>query len=377
MKKSLKKPNTEKKSRKKAASKPASSGAVLTIKREDLLQALKVADGVVEKRATMPVLGHVLIDAGKKKCTLSATDIETHWTKSLKCEAAGAVSACVPLAVLLKEVQALHDIEDVVLSFGVETVSVNGRASIYTMPSAEFPTAPELKDGLETDIADLVTKFRRVVPAAGDSDTRYTLNTVLVDFECGKIVASDGHRMHIEDGATVPDVGAVLIPRRAVLLAIRHEASSGIKVSKTHVSLDLAGGSLVTRRVEGTYPRYSEVFPKDNAIKVSFLGTELLKVFEGALPLSNGSNAVKLVINGAIKVESLNPDLGSYSYEVPCETVGNGGKDMEFGFNAGYLIDAIKAFTTKDDDSVVMEFGGDPLTPCIINNRAVVMPMRI
>ncbi len=354
----------------------ASGPITVKFSRVDFEKTLAVARDFVEKGGTMPILTHVYLGITEVGCRLIATNLDRFWSKNIDCKPGGPVNRCVPVEVLYSEVKALPaDIELAELSFDEHTVSVNNRCQIETLPGNDFPAMPD-GGSKKAEITDLVVKTKRVLPAAGDSDTRYTLNTVCINLQKGHIAATDGHRLHIDDIEAYMDSPQLLVPTSTMQLAVKHGASDTVKYSKQHINFEVAGGTLVSRLVEGTYPDYENIIPKKNPITTRFSGTEMLKIMEGAIPLSRReSKAVRLTINGQIKVDSMNPDLGQYSWSLPCKTEGNKGKDLVIGISAKFLIDAIKAYTSKEDDSVIMELN-ESLSPILINSKAVVMPMR-
>ncbi|MEW6115648.1 MAG: DNA polymerase III subunit beta [Nitrospirota bacterium] len=345
----------------------------LTLIRNEFEECLKAALDIAERRNTMPILSHIHIKAEEGACRIEATDIENSWSKVIVANPVyGAVDMCVPLHLLAKEVSALHaDIKTVELSFKGNTVKVNGRCDIFTLRGDEFP-ALKIIEGTEVAMKGLPAKIKRVLVAAGESDTRYVLNGVYIDLQKGRIVATDGHRLHIDD-IEKSEMPSVILSRKTAGLIAKHGADT-LVFGDGHVSCALAGGVLVSRLHEGTYPNYENVIPKELPIKATFSGAEMLKVLEGAVPIAaSKSNAVKLSFNGQIDVHSTNPDIGQYHWYVPCEKTGD---DISIAINAQYLIDSIRSYTTKENDTVIMEIN-EQLTPVLINSRAVVMPMRL
>lgn len=277
---------------------------------------------------------------------------------------------CIPLDILLREVSALHaDINEVKLTFKESTVNVNGRCEIHTLPAGDFPEYKDF-DGVKVEVPGLAEKFKTVLPAAGERDTRYMLNAVLLDLDKGYIVATDGHRLHIEKTVVLKGKKAV-IPSGTAELVIKHSAEL-LKLGGNRIAFKLAGGEMTSTLMEGTYPDYEKVIPKENPIKITFKGLELLKVLDGALPATTFGNVIKLTIDGSLEIEAVNPDLAHYKWHIPCTKQG-GDKNLIIGFNARYLIDAVRSY---GKDEVVMEMS-TPLNPCVINSKAVVMPVRI
>lgn len=370
------KPAAEKPEKKAGSGGSEAEDLTLLINRKEFQEALSVARDFTDRRSSMPVLTHLLIGADTGACTLTATDLEKAWTRRLECFGDD-VRRCVPLSVLYSEVKALDaDISEVELHFTPGAVRVNRRCEIRTLPAEDFPIQAEF-EGEDIEVPGLSGKIARVLPAAGEGDTRYTLNGVYLDFEKGSMVGTDGHRMHIEQIPTAKAGQKIIIPRQTAALMAKHGSADILRVGKNAISSSLAGGLMLSRLIEGTYPAYENVIPKDNRVRLVFRGSELLKILEGAIPLTSANhNAVRMLINGRLEIETRNPDLGHYRWHIPCAIEGKDGGTLTVGFNAGYLIDAIRSYTSKDDDRVEMTLG-EALTPCMINAGAVVMPMRV
>jgi DNA polymerase-3 subunit beta len=361
---------------KKAEKKAIAKELNLTFDRKALEPALLIAKDFMGKGGAMPILNSINLKAEHGNCTLTVSDLETSWKAIIKCGGDN-INICVPLDLITKEIRALHpEIETVELKFEEDTVKVNGRCEMYTIKGEEFPSFPEPENPFEVTIDEFIQKSKRVLVAAGESDTRYTLNSIYVDLEKGNIVGTDGHRLHIEPIATKKKDGRkLIIPRKPASLIVKHCTDTSFLIGTAHVQFNLGGGTMVTRLLDGNYPDYENVIPKEIPLKVTFSATELLRVLSGAVPVSSGNKGVRLTINGKIEVEATNPGLGSYKWHLPCTSEG-----VEEGFmvslNADYLGDAVRTFTTKENDTVVMEMS-ESLSPCLINSRAVVMPMRI
>lgn len=350
------------------------AGKIVTFDRKELEPVLSIVKDFTEKKATMPVLLHVHMKTEQDTIKFTATDIDRSWTGSIPGKG-NPIDVCIPLDIFIREVKALHsDIKEVELMFTDNTVKVNGRCEIFILPGEDFPSLPNV-GSRKIDIPGFTDKIARLLPAAGEGDSRYILNAILIDLEHGYIVATDGHRMHFDRISAQKDAGQFIISRESASMIVKHKAANTMQMSKKHITFTIAGGTMMSRRIEGTYPKYENVIPQDNTIKVMFQGPDFLKVLEGALPVvADRGNTIRMSVNGKIDIETDNPGIGNYKWHVPCSSAGTA-KNFTVGFNAKYLIDAIKAFTSKEDSKVTMTFK-DPMSPCLINDRAVVMPMR-
>ena len=146
-----------------------------------------------------------------------------------------------------------------------------------------------------------------------------------------------------------------------------------LSISPTMLSWPCAGGVMMTRTVDGNYPNWRAIVPKESPIKVKFNAQAFLQTIEGVLPLSTSDKTrrVRLHINGKLEISSEQPDRGTFKWSIPCESTGKKA-DLLIGFNIQYLVDAIKAFSGTD---IMLELT-DALGPCRVNTKAIVMPMR-
>lgn len=139
-----------------------------------------------------------------------------------------------------------------------------------------------------------------------------------------------------------------------------------------YLTYPLAGGVMLTRAVEGNFPDYRSIIPKESPVKVKFSRQAFLQNIEGALPLMpSETKSVLLRVNGKLEIQTREPEKGEYKWHIPCESTGKKG-ELVLRFNIRYLVDAIRAFTCQD---VLLEIK-DQLGPCRVNTKAVVMPMR-
>jgi DNA polymerase III sliding clamp (beta) subunit (PCNA family) len=343
----------------------------LDFSRELLIEALKVAMDITERKSIMPILAHIHLKSSEKNgftlCTLEATDLQVSWIRVLHCKG-DFVDRCVPAKLLLKEVKALPDGSRVELTFTRNAVSVNGRCDIITAEGEEFPKIkvdPELMDSIP--IENLSDGLKRIFPAISTDETRYVLTSALIDSENGKVVGTDGFRMHLGD---IKGSGPrLLIPRDAVKLLTKHGAADSVKmVDDKLAAFSVAGGVIATRLMEGNFPDYANVLPKPKTT-ITFNSADFLKLLEGALAVDS-ARVVLGLDNGNLTLQSEN-GVGAYDWKLPAE-VKNPQKKFRLTFNGAFLVDALKSYP-----AVLSTLGApDGYGACLINEKAVIMPIR-
>jgi DNA polymerase-3 subunit beta len=365
----------------------------------ELSRALARSQGIVEKKTTMPILSHVLLEA-KKPGTLhvSATDLDVSVSGEHECEVAREGALAVSARHLYEIVRSLPE-ATVQLKRAqnnyLEVTSGPAEFRIVGLPAEDFPALPRFDKVRFSPVAaqDLLSMIELTAFAVSSDETRYNLNGVLFEPQGGDLcmVATDGHRLSLARRPLAADFGlkkGVILPRKglAELKKLLGEAlESGEE--KPEVRLGFAENSavvarprvtLVMRLIEGAFPDYRQVIPKQGEKAVKLGRLRFLETLRRiSLLSSDKAHAVKLdLAPGVLKVLSQNPDLGEAKEEV---TVEYQGEPLQIGFNARYLTDVLQALGTAD---VVLELADD-LSPGVVKAEgddgftAVIMPMRI
>ncbi|MCL5965784.1 MAG: DNA polymerase III subunit beta [Deltaproteobacteria bacterium] len=365
----------------------------------DLLEGLLArVQGVAERRHTMPVLSHTLLTAGGNDLTLVASDLEI----VIRC--VQGVGATEKGSVALPA-RKFYDIAKV-LPRG--PVAVAGREGNYVeisagrghfrlagLPGSEFPEMPEKPKAKPVSVdPEMFRKLvDRIAPFASSDETRYNLAGVLFEKrdvdgkQMLRMVATDGHRLAIADGE-VPGIGELLGERRMLvpkkgLLEIRKLAEGGtgsfdLSASEKFLFAGKGDTEIWIRLLEGDFPDYLQVLPKDNALRVKLRResfTEALRRVSVMAP--EKVHSVKLSFSGKqLEVSTTSPDLGEARDLLEVEY---DGAPIKIGFNGRYLLDAMNGIS---EESVLFEIK-DEVSQVLIRPekeasfQAVIMPMRI
>jgi DNA polymerase-3 subunit beta len=368
----------------------------------ELSKALGRSQGIVEKKSTMPILSHVLLEAKKGQLVVSATDLDLavssehdQGVEVLK-EGSLAVSA----RHLYEIVRALPE-QQVALKKAhnnyLEVRSGPSEFRIVGLPAEDFPALPRFEKVpfADVDAADLLDMIERTFFAVSTDETRYNLNGVFFEPSADtlRLVATDGHRLSLVErktGATFGLKKGVILPKKGLqeLRKLLSEATESGE-EKPETKLGFVENSAIVRRpgvilsmrlIEGLFPDYRQVIPKAGE-KVVKLGRERFQetLRRVSLLSTDKAHAVKLELGkGTLRVLSQNPDLGEAKEEAPVEY---GGEALKIGFNARYILDVLQVMKSKD---VSFELADD-LSPGVLRGgeeadqgfTAVVMPMRI
>jgi DNA polymerase-3 subunit beta len=365
------------------------------IEKAALLSGLYLAQGISDRKSTMPILANVLLRTdGKDKLLVAATDLNVTVTAELPCKVVNEGG----LTVGAKH---LHDI---VKSLPGEELGLKRTENQYAeiragkvdykvvgMADRDFPKLPnhrEVKFG-KVDAATLRDMIAKTFFSISTDETRYHLNGVLFesDGKVARMVSTDGHRLSkverpldggpkLEQGIIVPRKGLMEL-RRALETA---EGAVELGIHNGHLFVRVGTTALSVKLIDAQFPPYEQVIPKENdkvAIAPRLALLEALKRI--SIMSSDKTWGIKLSIaKGELKVASDNPDLGEAHEALD---VSYDGAALSIGFNAKYFIELL---AEMEGDEVKLELNGE-LDPGLVrpaDSKAgsylgVVMPMRI
>lgn len=366
-----------------------------TMERDAAQRALTLATRIIERRNTIPILSHAVITAGRKRVTLAVTNIDRHMLIEIpgaSTQATGETTASA--ANMLAFVRATAAGSQVELELTGEKLvlrSGRARASLLTLPAADFPKMPHEEASAEILVAgDVLAKaIGQVAHAQSSETTRYYLNGIYLHAREGKLglVATDGHRLGlaiIEPSQALPEFAGIIVPREAVpeLLRIATEAKQEeltLEISPTRLRCAQGDVEFSTKLIDGTFPDYDRVIPRDNdcrfaAGRVAFTGA----VARCATLGSDETSAVRLSIDkGTAELSRRVLDAGEVSDELEVQLDGKAAAVT--GFNSSYMTAALEALACPDID---VEFTpGGPIVMRRSGDRdgqlQIVMAMRV
>jgi DNA polymerase-3 subunit beta len=365
----------------------------LKIQKEAIQNALQSIQGIVGQKTTMPILSHFLLRA-VKAASLMATDLDIALKGPLKADILEKGGLCIPAKKLFEIAREVEG--DIVLESQdnnwIKVTSGKSTFKLMGLPEEDFPALPEVSKSEEITIKAETLKdmIEKTIYATGESDTRYTLNGLLLHFipkkkniEC-KIVGTDGHRLSVIsrglEGKLSEEKKLILPKKAAMELKKLIEGSSGnitLYIDKNHIFFSTDDIMLTSRLIEGTYPNYEQVVPKNNEKIVVMEKMAFLRALRRTSIMSRErTNAVRLdVEEGKITLISMNPDIGEAREEIAAQYKG---EQMTVGYNARYMLDILHAI---EGETVSMKLQ-EPLSPALLVSpetegyTCVVMPMR-
>jgi len=361
-----------------------------------LAEALDQVQDAVEKKSTIPILSHVLVEACATGLRLAATDLEVGIRSFCPAQVKTPGSVAVPARRLLEIVKSLPEAGVRVRALENHWVQVSAARSVFKLAALArdtFPALPDVPKALaEVPAGVLAGLIDRTAFAISIQESRYTLNGALLVLKPGSVemVATDGHRLPLaaRDAEIVglKSDERLLVPKRAVVglrrLANAQQADSSIHIAKddSHLFFSAGDSILITRIIAGQFPNYEAVLPKSNTITATLDAAAMRESLRRvALLASEQTHAVCLALeSGRLTLSTSGGDAGEASESLDAAY---SGEPMRVGFNASFLLDLLGVVKTGDveialkDPESAVEFRPADQTQC--RYRCVVMPMRI
>ena len=364
--------------------------------RDLLLAPLQSVSGIVEKRHTLPVLSNVLLEKKGNKLTFLATDIEIQITTSadISDDEHNDISVTVSAKKLQDILRSLPEGSEVTVSLEEKRLQIKAgksRFNLLTLPAEDFPrmsiagTEPKKIEVSQRKLRHLLgqTQF-----AMASQDVRYYLNGLLLLVDAGELraVATDGHRlsyasMALDEQISIPKQELIL-PRKTVLELNRLLADNDnlvqIEIMSNQVRFEFGNIVLVSKLIDGKFPDYERVIPKNLKNMIALNRVALLQSLNRVAILTNEKfRGVRLILTpGILKIVAANQEHEEAQEEIE---VDYSGEVIDIGFNVGYLLDMLNNATVES-----IEWGFDDSSssallslPGNAHFKYVVMPMRI
>lgn len=371
------------------------------VEKASLLQSLYLAQSIADKKATMPILGHVLLRTeGTEQLMLAGTDLNITVSGLIPCEVSQEGGVAVSARTLYDLVKALPGELIKCKKLDNHALEIQAAGTLYQvvgLPDADFPRLPDTAQvafhGL--DAGTLHDVIRKTLFSVSTDETRFHLNGALLETEPGesgtvRMVSTDGHRLSKceRPWPGAPKLpGTVLIPRRG-LLELRRvidgvvgDVHMGFWMG--HLFLRHGRTTLCVKLQDAQFPPYAQVIPKGQQRTAVLSKDALLQALRRiSLMTSDKTWGVKLQIAAnELRVEADNPDVGRGQERIAVQYKGT---PLGIGFNAKYMIELLNEIDTPE---IRLELNGE-LEPGVIRPvdeqerignayLGVIMPMRI
>jgi DNA polymerase-3 subunit beta len=326
-----------------------------------LLKQLQVLGGIINSNNTLPILDNFLFDLDGSSLTVSASDLETTISSKLEVESGEKGSVCIPARLLL---DTLKTFPEQPLTFTVEdnnTVEISSNHGKYALAYAngeEFPSPVELKDPSSTTIQGdiLATAISKTIFASGNDDLRPVMSGVFFQFSTDDLtfVATDAHKLVKYSRADVSATQAAefIMPKKPLNLLKSILAGSEedvvIEYNESNAKFSFESTEMVCRLIDGKYPNYEAVIPKENPNKLTIDRTQFLNSVRRVSIFSNKTtHQIRLKIAGAeLNISAEDIDYSNKAEErLTCDYQGD---DMQIGFNSRFLTEMLNNLTSDD-----------------------------
>jgi len=366
---------------------------VLKATQDKVLSVLQSVAGIVERRHTLPILANVLIRKTGSALQLTTSDLEIQIRTTAELDGdAGNFTTTVGARKLIDILRTMPSDQTVSLESSQNKLILKGGKSRFTLqslPAEDFPLVQEAANfGPSFSVPQKTLKelLHQVSFAMAVHDIRYYLNGILFVAE-GKqlsLVATDGHRLAFASATLDVEVPRqeVILPRKTVLemqrLLSDKEGAIEMQFAGNQAKFTFDGMEFVTKLVEGKFPDYNRVIPKNHKNTITMGRTALLATLQRtAILTSEKFKGVRLNLEpGVLRVASSNAEQEEAVDELEIDYNGDA---IEIGFNVTYLIDAL---TNMDQDMVQVDLADSNSSALITipdntTFKYVVMPMRI
>ncbi|QDO95432.1 DNA polymerase III subunit beta [Formosa sediminum] len=326
-----------------------------------LLKQLQVLGGVINSSNTLPILDNFLFELSSSKLTVSASDLETTMSATLEVESDSEGSVAIPARLLL---DTLKTFPEQPLTFIIEdnnTIEISSNHGKYALAYAngnEFPKAVTLdKPSTTTIIGDiLATAISKTIFAAGNDDLRPVMSGVFFQFSTESLtfVATDAHKLvkYTREDVAASEVAEFIMPKKPLNLLKGILAGSEDEVivdyNDSNAKFTFDNVELICRLIDGKYPNYDAVIPKENPNKLTIARNQFLSSVKRVSIFSNKTtHQIRLKIAGAeLNISAEDIDYSNKAEErLTCDYQGD---DMQIGFNSRFLTEMLNNLNSDD-----------------------------
>lgn len=330
-----------------------------------LLKQLQVLGSVINNSNTLPILDNFLFELDHKNLSVSASDLETTMSATLEIDSTSKGSVAVPAKLLL---DILKTFPEQPLTFTVEensTIEISSNSGKYAIayaPGEEFPKSVNLDNPSSTVIASdvLATAISKTIFAAGNDDLRPVMSGVFFQFSPEGLifVATDAHKLvkYARTDVTASQVADFIMPKKPlnILKGILGTSDSDVVIeyNESNATFSFDSYVLTCRLIDGKYPNYEAVIPKENPNKLIINRVLLLNSVRRVAIFSNKTtHQIRLKIAGAeLNISAEDIDYSNKAEErLTCDYQGD---DMQIGFNSRFLSEMLTNLTS---DEIMLE----------------------
>lgn len=364
----------------------------LSCTQENFAKGVLAVSRVVGTRGTLPILSHILLSTEKGRMKLAGTDLEIGIVSYVGAKIEQEGSVAVPARLLTEIITATSDSTINLSTDGQKIIIESERINTHLsgMDPDDFPLIPEVKSDstITVDGTKLKEAIAQVVFATANDESRPILTGALIKIGGDSIVlaATDSYRLCEKTLKLKKPVGgqkAVVVPSRT-LLEVGRLIGAGqdeitIILSENQISFDFSQIKVVSRILEGDFPDYEQIIPKEKSSSIEVKTQELGSALKLGMTFAREvSNNVRLLIGkeSGVSLVATSPQVGDTTAKIGAVV---GGEDLEIAFNAKFMLDILNVINSE---KVILNFKGKH-APVLLrsgsddNFRSLVMPLRL
>lgn len=331
----------------------------LTISREKLQEGLSAVLASIPGKTTLPVLANILVETTDRGIKLSGTDLDIAVSTEVAADVETSGAVTIPAKKLSEIARELPPAAVRLAAVGEQRITLEcgrSRFKLLGLPRDEFPTFPTVKfdDSWRIKSGDLQKLISHTAFAVSSEESRPILNGVLWELRPDRMsmVATNGHRLAKMDVPATSSAGSndLIIPPKALEQVRRlfpAEEELEIGRGENHIAFRSPFTAVYTRLIEGPYPPYDQVIPRDNdRVAIADKASLISALKRMSVVASDQTHRIRLSFNsGMLKFSVQTPDLGEAQDELPIKYTGD---QLDIGFNASYLLEILRYIPTDE-----------------------------
>ena len=319
-----------------------------------LLRELQKLNGVISSNNTLPILDNFLFDINSNNMTIIASDLETTMMSTISVEADVDSKITIPARILIDTLKTFSNQPLTFIvnteTFGIEMSSEMGNYKLAGQNANEFPKTPKLNSSSSTTIKGdiLANAINKTLFASGNDELRPVMSGMFCELSTEQItfVATDAHKLvkHTRTDISSDKTASFILPKKPLTILknnISDDADIKLEFNDTNALFTFNNITIICRLIDGKYPNYEAVIPKENPNKLTIDTASLLSSIKRVSIYANKTtHQIRLKIAGSeLQITSEDLDFANKAEErLSCQYEGT---DMEIGFNSKFVIDML------------------------------------
>jgi len=319
-----------------------------------LLRELQKLNGVISSNNTLPILDNFLFDINSNNMTIIASDLETTMMSTISVEADVDGKITIPARILIDTLKTFSNQPLTFIvnteTFGIEMSSEMGNYKLAGQNANEFPKTPKLNGSSSTTIKGdiLANAINKTLFASGNDELRPVMSGMFCELSSEQItfVATDAHKLvkHTRTDISSDKTASFILPKKPLTILknnISDDADIKLEFNDTNALFTFNNITIICRLIDGKYPNYEAVIPKENPNKLTIETASLLSSIKRVSIYANKTtHQIRLKIAGSeLQITSEDLDFANKAEErLSCQYEGT---DMEIGFNSKFVIDML------------------------------------